>query len=64
MKYILLLFLLVSCTNEMSIREENCNRYIQELKEMGYSSQWAIHKARVEYGFEPIDDEYWAIIED
>jgi hypothetical protein len=44
--------------------DTKCNKYIKELIEMGYSKEWATHKALVEHGFIPEDKEYLAIEED
>ena len=56
---VLLIILLIQI-----VRLISCEIYIKELKEQGYSKEWANHKALVEYGFRPIDDEYKAIQED
>ena len=51
---------------ELSVQDcrDSANAYAEELMLDGYSADWAYHKAYVEYGIDPIDDEYIAIQED
>lgn len=43
---------------------KECKKYIKELREMGYSKEWATHKALVEHNIIPEDEEYLSIEED
>ena len=51
---------------ELSIQDcrDSANAYADQLMEQGYGSDWAYHKSYVEFGLEPMDDEYRAIEED
>lgn len=46
------------------IGDRKCKQYIKELRNIGYSKEWATHKALVEHGFISQDEEYLAIEED
>lgn len=47
-----------------TVPNKETRKYIRELREQGYSKAWATHKALVECGQIPEDDEYLAIQED
>lgn len=49
---------------DLTVPNRDTRKYIKELREQGYSKVWATHKALVECGQIPEDDEYLAIQED